>query len=102
MRKFSTRFLSVAVAFSLCWLVLIVLEVRGAKVDAMKPIYVVSLVFALIGFVWTWKVAPWVTRTTGDASLLRQLAGGVVTTILFILTIVVLGVNFKLLIGGSL
>ncbi len=83
------------------WIVLITLEVKAGFADPLKIVYGVSIPLAFAGFCWAWAPASWAKAKDGTVSKVRVFVLAIAATVVSVVIAVVLAVNYKFAIGGT-
>ncbi len=96
------RALVITVGLALSWVVLITVEVKAGVSGPLKLIYALSILLAFGGFAWAWLPAQWV-RVVGDAQVSKLRVGllALVSTLVAVGISLVIGMNYKIAIGGT-
>ena len=77
------------------------MEVKASVVDSLKLFYVLSILLAFGGFVWAWVPAPWARTDGAQVSKLRVGLLALVSTVVAVGIALVVGMNYKMAIGGT-
>lgn len=95
------RALVIAVGLVLSWVALITVEVKAGVVEPLKLVYFLSILLAFGGFAWAWIPAPWARTGDAQVSKLRVALLALVSTVVAIGISLVVGMNYKIAIGGA-
>src|SRR4029434_2659171 len=95
------RNLAIAIGLVLSWVVLITVEVKAGVGEPLKLVYALSILLAFAVFSWAWMPARWVRSGDAQVSMWRIGLLALASTVLAVGISVVVGMNYKIAIGGT-